>query len=176
MNNISAIARVSFAAILLFLGGCTTTRGQISDGRYISPLGNFTVPLPDGMGLRVQEKGEKDWGSVAFHDDFGSFKSIFYLHLSPESLKTQNDPIKQRAILVSFLNDFAMPSLFKPVSPSANILHREHVNVGDYNAYFAVVEIPDGSTMFDVRANKRYDTKRGLLIFVKGEFMYMLSQ
>lgn len=175
MKKATVITWVSFAAILLFLGGCATTRGQISDGRYFSPLGNFSVPIPGGIGLRVQDEGATDGGGVAFHDDFGNLKSIFYLQLSPETLRTQNDPIKQRAILVSFLDDFAMPNLFKPVSPGANILHREHLSVGDYNAYFAIVEIPGGSTMFDVRANKGFDTKRGLLIFVKGGFMYMLS-
>jgi hypothetical protein len=175
VKNATVITLVSFAALSLFLGGCATTRGQIADGRYLSPLSNFSVPIPDGLGLRVQEEGTTEGGGVAFHDDLGNLKSIFCLHLSPETLKAQNDPIKQRAILVSFLNDFAMPILFEPVSPRANVLHREHLDAGDFNAYFAIVEIPGGSTMFDVKANKRYDTKRGLLIFVKGEFMYMLS-
>jgi hypothetical protein len=175
VKNATVITLVTFVAISLLLGSCATTSGQIADGRYFSPLSNFSVPIPDGLGLRVQEEGTTEGGGVAFHDDFGSLKSIFYLRLSPETLKTQNDPIQQRVILVSFLDDFAMPNLFKPVSPGANILHREHLNVGDYNAYFAIVEIPGGSTMFDVRSNKGFDTKRGLLIFVNGGFMYMLS-
>lgn len=175
MKNATVITLASFVAISLFLGGCAMTSGQIADGRYFSPSNNFSVPIPDGLGLRVQEESTTEGGGVAFHDDLGNLKSIFYLRLSPETLKTQNDSIKQRAILVSFLDDFAMPNLFKPVSPGANILHREHLNVGDYNAYFAIVEIPGGSTMFDVGANKKLDTRRGLLIFVNGRFMYMLS-
>ncbi len=175
MKNSTAITLASIVAISIFIGGCAMTTGQIADGRYFSPLNNFSVPIPDGLGLRVQEEGATEDGGVAFHDDLGNLKSIFYLHISPETLNTQNDIIKQRAILVSFLDDFAMPNLFKSVSPGANILHREHINVEDYNAYFAIVEIPGGSTMFDVRANKEFDTKRGLLIFVNGEFMYMLS-
>ena len=175
VKNAAATTLAFFAAILLFLSSCATTNDRITDGRYFSPLNNFSVPIPAGLGLRVQEEASTEGGGVAFHDDLGNFKSISYLRQPPEALKAQMDPIHQRAILVGFLNDFAMPNLFKPVSPDANILYREHINVGDDNAYFAIVEIPGGSTMFDVRANKRHDTKRGLLIFFKEKFIYMLS-
>ncbi len=78
-------------------------------------------------------------------------------------------------MLVGFLNNLAMPSMFQRSSPRASVLHREHLDAVDFNAYFAIVEIPQGSTMFDVTANQRYNTKRGLLIFVQGEFIFMLS-
>jgi len=175
VKNAIIFALVPFAAFVLLLSGGAATREHGEDGRYFSPLGNFSVPIPDGPGLRVQEQDTTDSGSVAFHDDLGNFKGIFYLNLSPETPKAENDPIQQRVILVSFLNDFAIPNLFKAAYPRASILHREHLDTGDFNAYFAVVEIPEGSTMADVKANKRYDTRRGLLIFVEGEFIYMLS-
>ncbi|MDX8412110.1 MAG: hypothetical protein R8K46_09630 [Mariprofundaceae bacterium] len=153
----------------------TTTLGQKSVEEYSSPLDNFSVPIPEGVGRRVQDENDKDGGSVSFHDDFGNLKSIFYIRLSPETLKIQNDPEKQRANLKSFLNDFAMSRLFMPISPNASILYQEPTHLGEDNAYFAIVDIPGGSTMFDVKAKKGYDTKRGLFIFVRGKFIYMLS-
>lgn len=175
MKNATAISLVSFATLSLFLAGCATTREYGADGRYSSPLNNFSLLIPDGPGMIFQEAGDAEGGAVTFHDDLGNFKGIFYLNLPPETPKAENDPIQQRVILVSFLNDFAMPNMFKAAYPRASILHREHLDTGDFNAYFAVVEIPEGSTMADVKANKRYDTRRGLLIFVEGEFIYMLS-
>jgi len=145
------------------------------EGRYLSPIDNFSVPVPKGIGQRLQDENDKNGGSVSFHDDFGSLRSIFYIRLSPATLKIQNDSEKQRANLKSFLGDYAMRWLIRPISPDASILHEGHLNMGNDNAYFALISIPSGSTLFDAKADKRHDTKRGVLIFVKNKFLYMLS-
>jgi hypothetical protein len=41
---------------------------------------------------------------------------------------------------------------------------------------FAVVNIPEGSSMLDVKAGKNLDSTRGLLIFAKNGFIYMLGK
>ncbi|MFC1536453.1 hypothetical protein ACFL48_01400 [Pseudomonadota bacterium] len=175
MSNSTAIKLCALVVSLLFLSGFTSTHEQRSDDRYISPLDNFSVPIPKGAGQRVQDKNDENGGMVSFHDDFGSLRSIFYIRLSPKTLKIQNDPEKQRANLKGFLNEYAMRWLIRPNSPDASILHQEHLKMDNHNAYFALISIPSGSTMFDAKANKRYDTKRGALIFVRGKFLYMLS-
>lgn len=178
-NSVMRSATVSkcvvFAVGLLISDVCAATRGRVSGGTYTSPLGNFTVPVPQGIGTRTQDQFDGYSGIVSFHDDFGSLKSIFYLRLGEAALKIQNDPEKQRANLKRFLSDYAIPELFRPASPRANVLHGEHIKAGDHNAYFAIVDLPEGSTMFDAKAKKRHDTKRGVLIFVRGAFIYMLS-
>jgi len=174
-RNVTASKQALFLAALLISGVCAAQLGQISEGTYISPLNNFTVPIPRGIGTRVQDEGGPNGGMVAFHDDFGNFKSIFYLRLSPEATQTQIDPEKQRANLQRFLSNFAMPNLFRRASPRANVLTEEHITVGESSAYFAIVDLPEGSTMYDAKANKRFDTWRGVLVFVNDAFIYMLS-
>lgn len=149
--------------------------GGVNAQTYISPLGNFSVPVPKGIGQRVQPQNDNDGGIVAFHDDFGGYRSIFYLRLSPHSLELQKDPEAHRANLERFLNEFAMEWLFRPASPTASVLHSEHTRFGEESAYFAILSLPEGSTMFDVKANKRHNTKRGLMIFTRGQFIYMVG-
>ena len=49
--------------------------------------------------------------------------------------------------------------------------------VGDTTAleYFAIVRIPEGSTLEDVGTGKRLDSTRALLIFPRGGYVYMLG-
>jgi len=173
MRSATVSKLVFFVVALLISSVCAALRGQVSDGTYTSPLNNFSVPVHRGLDGRmwaVEDQGDENRGTVAFGEPFGGFESIFYLRLSAETLKIQNDPEKQRANLKRFLSDGAMPNLFKPTSPGANVLHEEHIDAGDRNAYFAIVDLPGLSTIFKGR-----DTKRGLLIFVKDAFIYMLS-
>ena len=142
---------------------------------YTSPLDNFSVPVPKGIGQRVQPQNDKDGGIVAFHDDFGGYRSIFYLRLSPRSIELQKDPEAHRANLEKFFNEYAMTWLFKPASPAASVLHSEHIQFGEASAYFAIVNLPEGSTMFDVKINKRHNTRRGMIVFARGPFLYMIG-
>ncbi len=159
------------AVIVLALGLVSAAHAQM----YTSPLDNFSVPVPKGIGQRVQPQNDNDGGIVAFHDDFGGYRSIFYLRLSPRSIELQKDPEAHRANLEKFFNEYAMTWLFKPASPTASVLHSEHTRFGEENAYFAIVNLPEGSTMFDVKAKKRHNTKRGMMVFARGQFIYMVG-
>lgn len=159
------------AVIVLALGLASAAHAQM----YTSPLDNFSVPVPKGIGQRVQPQNDNDGGIVAFHDDFGGYRSIFYLRLSPRSIELQKDPEAHRANLEKFFNEYAMTWLFKPASPTASVLHSEHTRFGEESAYFAIVNLPEGSTMFDVKAKKRHNTKRGMMVFVRGQFIYMVG-
>lgn len=150
--------------------------GESEARKYVSPLGNFSAEFPKmGPGVRIQDPYDKDSGWVSVHDDIGNLRSIMYLRLSAEQMKALASAETRRPALEAFLTAYIMPEQIKRASPKATVQHTEHVNLGNDSALFAVVDIPEGSTMFDVRANRRYNTKRGLLIFNKGDFMYMLS-
>ena len=159
------------AAALALVGAQAQSAGKSFD----SPLGNFSVPAPAGMGARTQHQGDKDGGIVAFHDDFGSYRSVFYLRLSPRSLELRADEQSHRRNLEEFFKIYAMERLFIPAAPGASQLHGEHLMFGKESAYFALVNLPLGSTMFNARANKRFDTRRGMLVFAFGNFIYMVG-
>ena len=142
---------------------------------FESPLGNFSVPAPAGMGARAQHQGDKDGGIVAFHDDFGSYRSVFYLRLSPRSLELRADAQAHRRNLEDFFKIYAMERLFIPTTALAKQLHGEHLMFGNEAAYFALVDLPEASTMFNARSNKRFDTRRGMLVFAFGAFIYMVG-
>ena len=144
---------------------------------YESPAGNFEVSLPElGAGMRWQEALNENGGSVSFHSDFGQIKSIVYMKLPLTAPETLGDPGKRAAAIRGFLHDFAMPVLFEPVSPETKILFERLVGPPDDSEYLAVVEIPEGSTLMDMRTGKRLDSTRALLIFPDGGYMYMLTQ
>lgn len=161
-----------FAAVIVL---ALVLNGSARAETYTSPLDNFTVPVPKGIGSNVQPENDKDGGIVAFHDDFGGYRSIFYIRLSPRSIELQKDPEAHRENLEKFFNEYAMTWLFKPASPGASVLHSEQTQFGEASAYFAIVNLPEGSTMFDARAEKRHDTKRGMLVFARGGFLYMVG-
>lgn len=163
------------AAIMLPLLPGSPAAAQQPAQTYASPLGNFSVPVPGGIGRRTQHQNDNDAGIVAFHDDFGGYRAIFYIRMSPRALALQNDPEAQRADLASFLDDYAMKYLFTPASPAASVLHREDSKSGEDNVHYAIVSLPESSTMFDMKNKKRYDTRRGVMIFARGAFIYMLS-
>ena len=166
------------------MGAKTSTRGEVSNGRYTSPLRNFSLPLPAlGLGSKVQDGNDDDGGAVSFHDDFGNLKRIDYLRLPPDFTSVQADPVKRDAAYRGFLHDFLLPVLFQPAFPKTKVLHEELVNEGEQRAYFAVLWIPEGSNIAKVvfpegstsYVLEREDTTRALLIFSEGDFMYALS-
>lgn len=170
-----AFRRIGINEFLAVIALALVFTGAAHAEVYTSPLDNFSVPVPKGIGQRVQPQNDNDGGIVAFHDDFGGYRSIFYLRLSPRSIELQKDPDAHRANLEKFFNEYAMTWLFKPASPTASVLHSEHTRFGEESAYFAVVNLPEGSTMFDVKAKKRHNTKRGMMVFTRGRFIYMVG-
>lgn len=160
---------------LLFVSGCATTKGRISGGNYHAPLSNFVMPLPKGVGLRIQDNYDKDGGMVSFHDDFGNNQGVTYLRLPANADSVHADPTKRDAAYRGFVHDYAMPSLFRPVSSQSKVVAEEFLGAGPERAYFAVVVIPEGSTLMDLKTKKRLDSFRGVLVFDEKGFMYMLS-
>lgn len=159
----------------LLVVGCATTKGTISGGRYQSPLNNFTIALPTGMGLKIQDQNDNDGGRVSFHDDFGNLLAITYLRLPAHSEATFKESEKRDTAYSSFLKTYALPSLFSRASQVARLVSEEFLGEGENRLYFAVVSIPEGSVLLDLKQNKRFDSVRGLIIFDKHGFIYMVE-
>lgn len=165
--------------------GCTTVvappraaAGKVADGLYYSPLNDFTVPVPDWRGLRIQDRSDNDFAIVSFLDRSdlpAPLWSVASLRLTPDVEPIFNDPSKRDAAYRSFLADFAMPHLFRNVAAQTTIVHEEFLDETDGRFYFAVVNIPEAHTALrDPKKGKQADSVSGLLIFHHKGFMYMV--
>ena len=152
----------------------TTAVGKVSDGLYHSPLNNFTVPVPQWRGLRIQDRSDNDFAVVSFLDrsDFPApLWSIATLRLTPDSEPIINDPSKRDAAYRRFLTGF----VFRNVTPQTTIVHEEFLDETSNRFYFAVVNIPEAHTaLHDPIKGKQADSVSALLIFYNKGFMYMV--
>ncbi len=139
---------------------------------YVSPEGNFSVPIPveDQRGGRIDEEE----GSVAFSDDFGVLLKIDYFPIAGEVEETI-ESVGEEAYLKSFLDNFVSQAIIANIANS-KLLHAEYLE--DEEAYFAVVDLPAGSTM-SVQKNQgpatRLDAYRGFMAFIADDFCYTVS-
>lgn len=165
-----------FVLLSLIVVGCATTKGTIWGGRYQAPLNNFTIAVPNFIGLKIDDGKYGTYGGrVSFHGDFGDLWAVTYLRLPENSALTFKDNEKRDAAYSGFLKNFAVGSLFSHVDPETRIVHEEFLGEGENRAFFAVVSMKEGSAMFDVKQNKRLDSIRGLLIFHKRAYLYMVE-
>lgn len=152
---------------------------QVVDGVYFSPLGNFTVPVPNWRNLRIQDRSDSGFAIVSFLDRSDLFPapmwSIASLHVTPDVESIFDDPQKKDAAYRSFLTGFAMPHLFQNVAPRTTIVHEDFLEEGGTRYYFAVVNIPEAHTfLHNPKKEKQDDSVSGLLIFYNKGFMYMV--
>lgn len=165
------------AIVFCLIIGCAGSRGKGPSGPYTSPHGNFVVPVP-AMGLfggtTIQDGSDEHGGRVAFHDDLGYINSITYQRL-PDGFDIEGDAVEREAACRGFLHDYALPALFRQVDTGAKVLFEETVGENATPEYFAIVMIPEGSTLEDLTTGKRMDSTRALLIFPRGGYMYMLG-
>jgi hypothetical protein len=127
------------------------------------------------MGLKIEDQNDDDGGRVSFHGVFGDVRAITYVRLPAASNALLGDPGKRDQAYRGFLVEYAMPNLFRRASPQSRVVQEEFLYEGDSRAYFAVVSIPEGSVLVDMQKGKRLDSTRGLLIFGKNGYMYMLE-
>jgi hypothetical protein len=165
---------VTFLVVSLLVVNCATTQRNISGGRYESPLQNFSISLPNWPGLKVEDKSDSMTGwRVSFTSDFGDLWAITYLKVPADLKPRLHDPAQRDIAYSGFLKNYVMPDIILPASPRATIVHEEFLNEDNNRTYFAVINIPEASAM--MRGNKRLDSVRGLIVFSKNDFMYMLE-
>jgi hypothetical protein len=111
---------------------------------------------------------------VSVLDDMGNNEGVTYVGLATNLEAGQRDPARADVEYRSFVHEYALPSLFRPVSAHSSIVHEEFFGSGPDRAFFAVAVIPQASSVVDGKTGKRWDSVRALLVFDNNHFRYML--
>ncbi|MGI2907530.1 hypothetical protein [Tolypothrix sp. VBCCA 56010] len=142
---------------------------------YESPLGNFSVSIPvdSQQGGRVQSQE----GVVGFSDDYGTLLRIDYYTLTPEE-EEEIESMGLEKYLQAVLIDKYIPQAISASLPDAKVEHNEYLESTMDGAYFVLVSMPKGSTIYKRENNgtaTKMDAYRGLLSFFNGDFLYIVS-
>jgi len=153
----------------------TITVEEYTEDLYESPLGNFTVPIPvdpeQGGKIQTQE------GVVGFSDDFGTLLRIDYYPIPPEQLEELESQGQEEYLQQILVEKYVPQAIFTNVA-DAQVKYSEYLEDTFAGAYYALVDMPKGSTMSQQENNgtaTRLDAYRGLLAFINGEFLYIVS-
>jgi hypothetical protein len=142
---------------------------------YKSPQGNFAVLIP----VDTQEGGRVDAqeGLVSFSDDFGTLLRIDYYPLSPQQAQESSSLGKEK-FLHSLLVERYVPQAIVVNLPNTKVEYTEYLPETMQGAYFVVINMPEGATISRREENgtaTRLNAYRGLLGFMEGEFLYVVS-
>ncbi|BAY11045.1 hypothetical protein [Calothrix sp. NIES-2098] len=145
------------------------------DEVYESPSENFTVPIPvtAEQGGRIQSQE----GVVGFSDDFGTLLRIDYYPI-PAEHEEEMEAVGQEEYLQTILVDRYVPQAIFANVPNAEIKYAEYLEDTLAGSYYVLVDMPKGSTISKQENNgaaTRLDAYRGLLTFIKGDFLYIVS-
>ncbi|BDI18307.1 hypothetical protein ANSO36C_41090 [Nostoc cf. commune SO-36] len=148
---------------------------DFSEQTYQSPLGNFTVPIPvdPQQGGRIQSQE----GVVGFSDDIGTLLRIDYYPFPLEQLE-ELESVGQEEYLQTILVDKYIPQAIFANVPDASVEYTEYLENTLRGAYYVLIDMPKGSTISKQENNGtaiRLDAYRGLLSFISGEFLYIVS-
>jgi hypothetical protein len=153
-------------------------KGKVKKKVYHSPAKNFTVRVPP-RGIYGKPKiydhygKELGVGGVSFADDAGNLQAILYMTMPDHMVSPfQNGGANA---LKDWFHKAAMPAWFLPVSPNSRVLEEVASSFKGTDAYIALVEIPQGSPAMDLKTGKRFDSTRGLIMFVRGHSVYILA-
>ncbi|MCJ8280603.1 MAG: tellurite resistance TerB family protein [Rivularia sp. ALOHA_DT_140] len=142
---------------------------------YNSPIGNFTVPIPvdPHQGGKVQSQE----GTVSFSDDEGTFLRIDYYSL-PSKQMEEMEIIGQEEYLKSTLVNKYVPEEIVANLPEAQVEYSEYMVKVLEGSYFVLLYMPGGSRTYKTGNNgtaTKLDAYRGLLAFINGDFLYIVS-
>ncbi|MBN3939085.1 hypothetical protein [Nostoc sp. NMS9] len=148
---------------------------DFSEQTYQSPLGNFTVPIPvdPQQGGRIQSQE----GVVGFSDDIGTLLRIDYYPFPLEQLE-ELESVGQEEYLQTILVEKYVPQAIFANVPDASVEYTEYLENTLRGAYYVLIDMPKGSTIYKQENNGtaiRLDAYRGLLTFISGEFLYIVS-
>ncbi|MEH2419568.1 MAG: hypothetical protein V7K48_01040 [Nostoc sp.] len=148
---------------------------DFSEQNYESPLNNFTVPIPvdPQQGGRIQSQE----GVVGFSDDIGTLLRIDYYPFPLEQLE-ELESVGQEEYLQTILVDKYVPQAIFANVPDASVEYSEYLEDTLRGAYYVLIDMPKGSTISKQENNGtaiRLDAYRGLLTFISGEFLYIVS-
>ncbi|MEA5558582.1 tellurite resistance TerB family protein [Nodularia spumigena] len=145
------------------------------DEIYESPSGNFSVPIP--VDPQQGGKVESQDGVVGFFDNFGTMLRIDHYPISSEQWE-EVESIGQEEYLQSILLNKYVPEAIFTNLPRAEVRHTEYLKDAVEGSYFALIDMPQGSTISQSKNNgtaTRLDAYRGLLAFMNSNYLYIVS-
>ena len=179
LSRAVALLLISLVGMLSAVpGGAGSLKGKVKKGVYEAPGKIFRVPVPGGIGMRVNDGFEHDpqagdIGGVSFHDDFGNLKMISYASLP--GVPNFPESTAEYQMLEAFVQQVAMPAWFVPASPKAEILHMARVPFEGKRALLALVSLPGAAPLSDA-TGKRMDSTRGLVTLYRGRWVFVFGK
>lgn len=163
----------------------TSLKGKVKNHVYYSPANNFTVAVPSGTvqkRMRVEDNFSSDGGPgglpvgvVSFAGDAGELIGIHFTRMPDKSIARPQSPDTREAALKGWLHEGAMPFWYLRASAQSRIVHEEMGTFEGMPVLLAVVVIPESSALLTTATQKRMDSRRGLVIFPRGQYVYLLS-
>lgn len=183
---------LAVAAVIAMLGlsvsaySAASPKGRTKKGVYHSAAGNFSVSVPkkDGsdwahmIGVHQSEQYAPDlsMGMISFADDFGKVYGVFYARAHENSLPLLADTTRTYVLLEEWIRASAMPVVFGPASEQSRLVRVEETRLAGAPAAMALVNVPGGGTLTaqTSEGTRRLDSRRGLLVCVRQNYIYML--
>lgn len=177
-------SRWSCLVSLALSTGCSSLAGDRSGERYTAPEQLFSLPLPAlSLGATIEDQCSTNpdtklvVGMVSFHDDFGGLRVIQYEQLAAAVGREFSEPASASAALRGCLHDMTLARI-QQFSPRTRLLREESVALPDgVTAWFAVLEIPEGSPMMETSAEhpegRRLDSTRGFLLLCRRDGLFL---
>jgi hypothetical protein len=142
---------------------------------YESPEGNFTVAIPvtPDAGGKIQSSE----GIVGFSDEYGTLLRIDYYLIPPEQ-RSEIDIVGRQQYFESILLDKYIPQAIVANLPTSSVEYTEFLASEMQGAYFALVNMPGGSTISKQENNghpQRLNAYRGIIAFQQQDYIYIVT-
>lgn len=161
----------------LLISSCTTPV-RIIDGRYHDPQGTYSFALPKmGSTQKIEEhKINQDADGISFQNDFGDlvrFEIAKFSH--DELLSLSNELGGVENVLAAMFKDAVLLPISKQI-PNTKVLDVNSEDIDGIGAvYFAMIDIPGGSTLEDAISHQRLDSRRGYLLSFCENYLVAIS-
>lgn len=153
-------------------------QGAFDAGTYTAPGELFTVKSPFGPNPILVDSFDDSTGAVTFLDDSGELYGLICTPSFDVLAGADNDFETDAAILRNWLHDATFPLFFERQLPGASIIHEEPGSFEGAPAWFAVMHLPHGSSMFKNDAETglpiRLDSLRGVVVFSRGGQTFLI--
>ena len=166
---------IAACCLLVASSPALAKKGKAREGVFTSPLGDYTVAVPNlAFGARTDQNFDDHGGALSFHSDLGEVYEILSDEMTPEVLAKIYDPSVTSDALRSYLENYVVPNVLGKGAPRTELVYKESVAIGDKPAAFGLVNMPEGSVLEDGRTHKRLDDRRGILVLARGKFIYTI--
>ncbi|MCH7500710.1 MAG: hypothetical protein IH886_11985 [Nitrospinae bacterium] len=118
----------------------------------------------------------QDGGMVSFHGDFGDLQRVDYYRIPADALLSLTRQPSTADELLQEVFEKAQLASFRAGRKNVRVLHQNVCTLEGQVCFFAVVHIPEGSTMYDLVSQRRANSTRAVLLFIRGEWVYSASK